>query len=102
MRRSDLPERWLKRLEQYTDEKYGPDFKYRGTLSTADFPSNSLVHIRLTDGSQAFFNFAFIIEAPEWEEIAVFTEHSGYHIFPLFDTERGQYELRVDTTEEDN
>ena len=46
----------------------------------------------MVDGSQAFFRFAFFIQAPEWQELAVFTEHCGYHIFPIDDTTTQTYE----------
>ena len=40
-------------------------------------------HVRLVfqDGSNAFFQDAFFIEDESREEIAVFTEHCGYHVF---------------------
>lgn len=87
MRLQDLPPRWQKRLEQYTDEKYGPEYQFRGTLSVNDFCPGFLVQLRFPDGSQVMFQFAFYIEVKEWREIAVFTEHCGYHIFPLGETE---------------
>ncbi len=91
MQREDLPKRWQIQLEQYTDRKYGADYRYRGKLGAGDFACGSMVQIQLCDGSQAFFYNTFCIEAPELREVAVFTEHSGYHIFPLFDTKIQQY-----------
>jgi hypothetical protein len=101
MQRSDLPKRWQIELDRYTDRKYGIDYKYRGELSAGDFICGSMVHIRLSDGSQALFRYAFFIEAPELREVAVFTEHSGYHIFPFIDTELQQYEQKWDETDDD-
>ncbi|MBK8093904.1 MAG: hypothetical protein IPK32_18490 [Verrucomicrobiaceae bacterium] len=39
--------------------------------------------ITFEDGSKASFYYAILIEAPELNEVGVFTEHCGYHIFPL-------------------
>jgi len=93
MTRAELPERWKGKLERFTDEKYGPDYKYRRSLGASDFPCSSSVNIRFPDGSQANFYFAFLIEAPEWQEVGVFTEHCGYHIFPLNDAQIETVEL---------
>jgi hypothetical protein len=96
MRINDLPERWQIRLKQYTESKYGADYKWHGEISARDFNCGSIVHINLPDGSHAFFKYAFFIELPEWKEVAVFTEHCGYHIFPLIDTEICRYEQKHD------
>lgn len=42
-----------------------------------------MVHIEFEDDSKIEFRYAFAIEAPELKEIAVFTEHCGYHLFQL-------------------
>jgi len=34
----------------------------------------------------SFFHYAFYLLDEELNEVAVFTEHCGYHIFPLFGT----------------
>jgi hypothetical protein len=93
MIRAELPQRWKEKLERFTDEKYGADYKYSGSLGASDFPCSSAVNIRFPDGSQANFRFAIFIEAPEWQEVGVFTEHCGYHIFPLSDAEIEEDEL---------
>ena len=85
MQPRDLPERWLRRLEAFTDETYGPDYKYRGRLGASDFSTTSVVQIRFPDGSTACFRSAFFIAEPEWNEVAVFTEHCGYHLLPHYD-----------------
>lgn len=99
MRQTDLPHRWKEKIERFTDEKYGPDYKYRGSLSADDFPSASGVHIQFLDGSQASFRFAFFIKAPKWREVAVFTEHCGYHVFGLDDIEIQKVELSQSDSE---
>ena len=83
----DLPQRWLTRLELYTDEKHGTDYAHRGKLGASDFGSGLLVRIGFPDRSKALFHSAFFIAAPEWNEVALFTEHCGYHIFPLYELE---------------
>jgi hypothetical protein len=50
----DLPERWRIQLQQYTDLKYGAEYKFRGQISAGDFAIGFTVHIQLHDGSQAF------------------------------------------------
>jgi hypothetical protein len=43
---------------------------------------NSFVSIQFEDGSNMFFNYAFLVRDEQREEIAVFTEHCGYYVFP--------------------
>lgn len=100
MQKRELPERWIQRLEQYTDEKYGLDYAQRGTLNASDFATSSLVCVGFPDGSYALFRHAFFITAPDWKEVAVFTEHCGYHIFPLADLQIERLEARGGTLEE--
>jgi hypothetical protein len=76
MRHNDLPERWKAKLQDYLIQK-GSKYK---TLGTSDFP-NATVILQFEDDSRAEFKYAFILEAPEFEEISLFTEHCGYHIF---------------------
>jgi hypothetical protein len=66
MRDTDLPKRWRERIERFTDERYGPDYKHRGSLGASDFPGGANVSVRFPDGSKANFRYAFFIEAPEW------------------------------------
>jgi hypothetical protein len=94
MEKKDLPERWKQKLEQFTDEKYGRHYKHRGSLSASDFPSTTEVNVGFPDGSQANFRFSFFLKATKWHEVAVFTEHCGYHIFPLEDLEIEEVEIR--------
>lgn len=93
MHRRDLPQRWTERLARYTDERRGPDHEHRGELRAEDFSGRSLVRLEFPDGSRALFHYAFFIVAPEWNELAVFTEHCGYHVFPS----RGLHFERVET-----
>jgi len=80
MKHDDLPERWAIKLQAHLLE-LGVT---RGRLSAEEFH----YHLKLTfeDGSFAFFHYAFHLLDEELKEIAVFTEHCGYHIFPLFGT----------------
>lgn len=52
-------------------------------LSAYDFPSGSELHVKLMDGSTLRFRHAFHVIRESEHALAVFTEHCGYHIFPL-------------------
>ena len=82
MRNADVPERWKLKLQEYLIAK-GSTRSDR--LITSEFPSETTVSIRFEDGSHVEFRYAFVIEALEFREVAVFTEHCGYHLFPLYD-----------------
>jgi hypothetical protein len=77
MKHTDLPQRWKNRIEDYL-QKQGSKYK---ELSAYDFAGNSSIKITLDDGSYAFFKYAFYWIDKEAKEVAVFTEHCGYHIF---------------------
>jgi hypothetical protein len=80
MKQEDLPQRWRDRLQQHLLE-IGSKYK---ELSADAFHND--LKITFADRSNAFFYYAFYWIDEELNEIAVFTEHCGYHIFPLFDT----------------
>jgi hypothetical protein len=82
MTHNDLPIRWKERVERWLQARGRVNWL---VLSANDF-GPKVVHLQLGDGSSASFRFAFVIEAPEINEIGVFTEHCGYHIFPFVDT----------------
>ena len=77
MRYNDLPERWKAKLQDYLIQK-GSRYK---TLGASDFPSDTVIQIHFEDDSKAEFKYAFVIESFEFEEVGLFTEHCGYHIF---------------------
>ncbi|UOG76250.1 hypothetical protein MTX78_06535 [Hymenobacter tibetensis] len=81
MQQADLPERWKTKLRSYLIAKGKSD----ETLSASEFPTDNVVRIIFEDDSKVEFNYAFSIEAPEFKEVAVFTEHCGYHLFQLYD-----------------
>jgi hypothetical protein len=80
MKHEDLPERWDGRLQSYLHEQGVK----RNRLSAEEFHH----HLKLTfeDGSFAFFHHAFYLLDENLKEVAIFTKHCGYHIFPLFGT----------------
>ena len=82
MRNTDLPERWKLKLQEYLIAKGNTR---PNTLSASEFLSETTVSIRFEDGSHVEFRYAFVIEALDFREVAVFTEHCGYHLFPLYD-----------------
>ncbi len=80
MKHKDLPQRWLEKLQNHLKEIGS---KYNEL--SADAFSYKL-KIEFADRSYALFHSAFYWIDEEAKEIAVFTEHCGYHIFPLIDT----------------
>lgn len=89
MKHKDLPERWASKLKTYLREELRVN---RNNLSAEDF-RNSL-KISFEDNSYAFFEFAFYLIDRDLNEVAVFTEHCGYHIFPLSGTHLKVYESK--------
>jgi len=79
MKHKDLPQRWKNKIEEYLKEQ-GSKYK---ELSAYDFSHNLNLKITLDDGSNAFFKYSFYWIDNEAKEVAVFTEHCGYHIFNL-------------------
>lgn len=78
-----IPEDWKLRLRAYLRERSGED---RDRLSASDF-SNQAVIIRFPDTSHVLFQHVFAIPDEAGREVAVFTEHCGYHVFPFVDAE---------------
>ena len=87
MNSRDLPERWKNKIKEYLKLK---DSKYEA-LSVYDFSSDNVVEIKFEDGSFAPYKYPLIIEATEFEEIGIMTEHCGYFIFHK---EAIEYELK--------
>ena len=83
MTTNDLPLRWRERVERFVQDRSGGK---RRRLGATDFPAGKIVHLEFPDGSSAHFRFAFVIEAREINEVGIFTEHCGYHVFPAADT----------------
>lgn len=79
MQRNDLPERWKDRVKKHLAEK-GSKYDW---LGVSDFKISQQLMLRFDDGSFAFFRYAFYLIDKNNNEIAVFTEHCGYHIFTL-------------------
>ena len=75
-----VPEEWKPRLRNYLIAMYGED---RDTLSAYDFRSDQSVHLQFDDGSLVLFHYAFAILDEAGERCMVFTEHCGYHVFPV-------------------
>ena len=79
MRHRDLPQRWKDRIHDYLSEKGSKYMEF----SAYDFSDNLNLKISFDDGSNAFFKDAFYWTDEEAKEVAVFTEHCGYHICNL-------------------
>src|SRR5438876_10030343 len=96
MEHDDLPERWAIKLQEYLR---GSGVK-RGRLSAEEFRH----HLKLSfeDRWLAFFYYAFYLSDESLNEVAVFTEHCGYHIFPLLGTQLKQLESKCLDGESDH
>lgn len=75
-----VPDEWKPRLRAYLLATCGED---RDHLSAADFRSDQSVHLQFVDGSLALFRYAFAVLDEQGEQCMVFTEHCGYHVFPV-------------------
>jgi hypothetical protein len=80
MKHDDLPPRWKAKVIEWI-RQFANDSRVH--FSAGDFPCSHSISITFDDGSTASFQYAILIEAPELNEVGVFTEHCGYHIFPL-------------------
>jgi hypothetical protein len=79
----NIPDEWKPRLREHLRERTGEE---RDRLWATDF-GGTHVQLRFPDGSHAFFRYAFYLLDRERGEAAVFTEHCGYHYFPLAELE---------------
>ena len=77
-----VPDRWKTQLDEYVRDNTSG--KHRD-LGAVDFRHH--VSIRLADGSYVMFRHSFYFTDKILNEVAVFTEHCGFHFFPLFDAE---------------
>ena len=75
-----VPDAWQPQLRLHLGED-------RDRLDASDFPTDQSVAIRFPDGSHVFFRHAFAITERRIGEVAIFSEHCGYHIFPSGDAE---------------
>jgi hypothetical protein len=76
----NLPIHWQQWIEQYAKEASNGKWN---RLGASDFDGS--VKIRFSDGSFLMFEYAFYAIDEAKNELAVFTEHCGYHVFPLSD-----------------
>jgi hypothetical protein len=74
-----LPDHWKKWLIKRALKLSNGQFE---TLGADAFPSDHAVELLFPDGSSAIFSYSFYSIDEDRCEIAVFTEHCGYHIFP--------------------
>jgi hypothetical protein len=74
---------WIYELSNYL--KRSTDSLLTQGLASTDFPSSSQIELEFPDASKVVFQSAFFLENTSRELIAVFTEHCGYHVFPIQD-----------------
>lgn len=80
MKHEDLPERWKNKIKEYVIAQNETD---REELNAFDFSLEKIVKIKFEDGSYVEFNYPLVLESSEANEVGIFTEHCGYHIFSL-------------------
>jgi len=80
---ADLPARWKEKIKEFLKKQGEPE---REELNAYDFFSNQIVKMKFDDDSFAEFRYPLVIEAPELNEVGIFTEHCGYHIFNMAGT----------------
>jgi hypothetical protein len=80
----EIPPRWLDAVRQHIRAGTGEE---RDHLLAFDFPPGQSIRLAFPDGSYAYFRDAFHLRDREGREVAVFTEHCGYHFFPASDLE---------------
>lgn len=78
MSRHEIPARWVDAVRAHVRATRGEE---RDHLLAFDFPGGC-VRLGFEDGSYAFFRYAFHLRDETMREVAVFTEHCGYHFFP--------------------
>ncbi|HEX8392374.1 MAG TPA: hypothetical protein VF665_08475 [Longimicrobium sp.] len=84
-----VPDRWRTRLREHILATTGED---RDQFRAHDFQGDRSLRLDFPDGSFALFRYAFHLQDEHLREVAVFTEHCGYHFFP-------SGELRVEELE---
>lgn len=76
---------WADELAAYLGRS-ADEIRSRG-LRAGDFPSRHDLIVTWMDGSTARFRYAFHLIRESEQALAVFTEHCGYHVFPLHDAQ---------------
>ncbi len=73
-----LPPHWQEWVEHWARDQSGGKWN---RLGAPDF--NGCVKLTFPDDSHALFEHAFYAVDEDRQELAVFTEHCGYHVFRL-------------------
>ena len=71
-----IPDNWKEKVRLHILQNRGEN---RSHLLAHDFLCNQSVHLAFEDGSYAMFHYAFYMMDKEAQEVAIFTEHCGYH-----------------------
>ncbi len=85
-----LPEHWNSWITEFAKAQTGG--KYDELRVDMDNVFCGKVRLTFEDGSHAFFEAAFYVEDESRKEVAVFTEHCGYHIFSSLGLQVKYYE----------
>ena len=81
---NELPECWQERLQKRLQAAKKDGEESPLELTAHNFRGDQSVRLHFPDGSYALFQYAFCLTDESLNEAAVFTEHCGYHIFPLY------------------
>ncbi len=76
MQHKDLPEKWKSKIANYLHH----NGKEGSELNTDDF-ALPIINIKFESDSLTGIERALVIDAPEFGEVLIFTEHNEYHIF---------------------
>ncbi len=80
--RHHIPDHWKPLLRAHVLQTRGVDRDY---LGASDFPSGRGVRVEWADKSFAVFRYAFYLRDEVAQQVAVFTEHCGYHFYSTSD-----------------
>ena len=82
--RHEIPDRCQDQVRQHLRNTAGEE---RDHLLAFDFAPGRSVRLGFPDGSYALFLYAIFLRDEALNEVAVFTEHCGYHFFPATELE---------------
>jgi hypothetical protein len=77
-----LSAKWQSRLKDHIRILSGGEYETPGARHFTE-----TIYLKFPDDSEAKFHWAFYLKDEAAGELAVFTEHCGYHIFPLMETQ---------------
>lgn len=77
---NNLPKHWIAWIEKFSEGRADKSGK-PVYLECSDF--NGVVDLKFEDGSSMHLEHALFATDEDRQEIAVFTEHMGYHVYSM-------------------